>query len=217
MSNGMAERYISLYKKLHEEDIYYGTSSIRWLPLVLHYVSDLNPDSILDYGCGKSSLASSIETLKSIPSYRYDPAIPEYSVLPTEKAGMILNIDVMEHIPEDSVDDVLAKICGLSGNAFFNISCVEAWNKLPDGSNAHCTVHPAWWWERKLKKYFDHVERVAWPGDEIAIFVTWRVKSHYVLRYRILKKIRRSMINVICLFIPVRRWRRYLRDRFFYF
>jgi hypothetical protein len=217
MANNNAELYINLYKELHEEDPYYGTSSVRWLPIVQHYVSDLNPQNILDYGCGKSDLVGRISAGRDIGRYRYDPAIPEYANLPIDKVDMVINIDVMEHIPESAIDDTLAKIKSLSGNAFFNISCVPAWNKLPDGSNAHCTVHPYGWWEQKLKKYFEHVERVEWINDEMAIFVTWKVSSHYSVRHATLRKIRRSLINVLCIFIPVRRWRRSIRDRFFYF
>jgi hypothetical protein len=217
MPNNEAEQYINLYKKLHEDDPFYGTSSTRWLPIVQHYVSDLNPQSILDYGCGKSNLVLRIKTEKDTLLYRYDPAIPEYANIPVDKVGMVINIDVMEHIPESALDATLEKISSLSSNVFFNISCVSAWNKLPDGSNAHCTVHPPEWWEQKLKKYFKHVEKVKWINSEIALFVTWKAKSHYTIRYGTLRKIRRGLINLLCIFIPVRRWRRSIRERFFYF
>ena len=127
---------------------------------------------------------------------------------------MVFNIDVMEHIPETAVDSVLEKICSLSQNAFFNISCQLAWNKLPDGSNAHCTVYPPEWWEQKLKNHFKHVERVEWDGKKNAVFVTWPVKSHYVPQHKLLRKIRHHLTNVACLFIPVKRWRRYMREKF---
>ena len=39
---------------------------------------------------------------------KYDPAIPSYNTIPKAKFDCLLNTDVMEHIPPDKVDDVLA-------------------------------------------------------------------------------------------------------------
>lgn len=212
--NLMEQQHINLYKQLHAQDVHYGTTSIRWLPLVQHYVADVNPDSILDFGCGKSILIERIKTENDISRYRYDPAIAEYAKIPVNKVGMILNIDVMEHIPESALENVFEKIRPLSEKVLFIISCQSAWNMLPDGSNAHCTVHPPEWWEEQLKKHFRFVEKIALSNRKNALFVTWRVKSHFTVRHKILRKIAHHLINLFCLFIPVRKWRHYVRDKF---
>ena len=41
---------------------------------------------------------------------RYDPAIPELSTIPIERADFIVNTDVLEHIPEQDIGDVLEHI-----------------------------------------------------------------------------------------------------------
>jgi hypothetical protein len=212
MTDNQREHYIGLYKQLHSKDKYYGTTSIRWLPFVQHYVDDLEPKSILDFGCGKSNLLDRIRTGQDTALYRSDPAIPEYSTPPEEVVDMVLNIDVMEHIPESAVDETLQSIRSLSEKVFFNINCQLAWNTLPDGSNAHCTVYPPEWWRQKLEKYFGHVEEVESGSPKSAIFVTWPSKSHYVLKHKLLRKVRHHLTNVVCLFVPVRSWRRYIRD-----
>ena len=213
MTNNLTEHYINLYKQLHAQDTHYGTTSIRWLPLVQHYVSDLNPDSILDFGCGKNVLIEHIKTERHILRYSYDPAIVEYEVIPVSKVGMVLNIDVMEHIPEDALESTLQNIRSLSAKALFIISCSPAWHKLPDGSNAHCTVHEPEWWEIRLKKHFEHVEKIVLNNEQDILFVTWQVKSHFIPKHRMLRKIVRSLINLLCIIIPVKKWRHYLRDK----
>ena len=208
----MEQHYINLYKQLHKQDVHYGTTSIRWLSLVQHYISDLNPDSILDFGCGKSILIERIKTEKDISRYRYDPAIAEYAKIPVSKVGMVLNIDVMEHIPENDLENVLKNIRSISDKILFIISCQPAWNLLPDGSNAHCTIHPPEWWEEQFKKHFDYIEKIAFSNQKNALFVTWQVKSHFTPKHKRLRKVAHHLINLFCLFIPVRRWRHYIRD-----
>jgi hypothetical protein len=207
----MTNDNVMLYNKLHADERYYGESSIGWLPLIHHYILDLNPKSILDYGCGKSTLMERISG-HNISKYRFDPAIPELSIMPNEKVDMILCIDVLEHIPENELDDTLFKIRSLSANVFFNISCVSSSTKLPDGSNAHCTVHAADWWQMRLKKHFDIVENV-YKSKKRAIIITWRASSHYNFHDGFVGKFRRGFINLLCCFIPRRKWRQYIRSK----
>jgi len=197
MANNPVEHYVNLYKQVYTQDACYGTTSIHWLTLVQHYVADLNPDSILDFGCGKSPLIEHIKTERDIPRYRYDPAISKYADIPIGKAGMVINIDVMEHIPEDVLENVLQNIRSLSDKVLFIISCQPAWYNLPDGSNAHCTVHPPEWWEEQLKEHFGYVERLALSSRKIAMFVTWQVKSHFTPHKTLLNFVHHLMIKIL--------------------
>lgn len=81
--------------------------------------------------------------------------------------------DVMEHIPLEEVDRVLAEIRSVSPNAFFNISCVKAAEILPNGENAHCTVRPARWWTARLGAQFDTVRKVRSFNPNSVSLVTW--------------------------------------------
>jgi len=213
-ANSVMEHHVGLYKQLHARDAHYGTTSIRWLPLIQHYVSDLKPDSILDFGCGKSALVERIRTERDIQRYRYDPAIAEYSKIPISTVDMVLCIDVMEHIPEGALESVLKNIRSMSDKALFNISCEPASNTLPDGSNAHCTIHPPEWWEEQLKEHFGHVEKASLSNSQNVVFVTWQVKSHFTLRNKTRRKIVHHLVNLLCIFIPMKKWRHYIRDNF---
>ena len=67
------------------------------------------------------------------------------------RADVVINTDVMEHIPAEDINEVLGHIKSLSNNVFFNISTRPANQKLPNGENAHCTV---WSDEKWLRKKF---------------------------------------------------------------
>ena len=74
-------------------------------------------------------------------------------------------------------EPVIRQIKGLSDNAFFNISCREADEILPNGENAHCSVHPHAWWMSRLRGQFPNVARTrAFSSDDLSAF-TWGKSS----------------------------------------
>jgi hypothetical protein len=144
------------------------------LGFVQKAISDLPKiDTVLDYGCGSSRLVDWVAKLNDAVAYRYDPAIAEFSSLPIERADLVLNTDVLEHIPINHVDEVLRAISSISRHVFFNISTVEAANRLPNGDNAHCTVRPAKWWKEKLSSHFNFVQGIKSYKRTTCSFVTW--------------------------------------------
>ena len=103
----------------------------------------------------------------------YDPAIPQWSA-PPEPADMVMCRDVMEHVEPEHVDAVLGHIAGLAQKvAVFLIACRLAHQSMPDGSNTHISVHPAAWWEGKLREWFRVVEVGCTEKDQ-ALFVCQR-------------------------------------------
>mgnify|MGYP001569751446 CR=1 FL=1 len=57
--------------------------------------------------------------------------------------------DMMEHIPDELVGSVLAKIATISKHgAIFGISSLE------DDGKLHCSLHNADWWQDKLHEHF---------------------------------------------------------------
>ena len=143
---------IEQYKILHTTKKY-GRSSIKLLKLIKKII-DFKPESILDYGCGQSKL---LDYLKAKRRYRYDPAIKKYIQLPKTKVDLVLCIDVLEHILEEDLDNVLKELKSLSNKVIFSIGTKLATHKLPNGLNAHITVKPKKWWIKKLSKYFNTV------------------------------------------------------------
>lgn len=67
--------------------------------------------------------------------------------------------DVMEHIPPDRVDEVLAGIAQRTRKScFFQIALYhDAFGKLV-GAPLHLSVFPPAWWKERLDKYFARVE-----------------------------------------------------------
>lgn len=152
---------VEQYARLHRDTHYQKHGWSRFAPLADLAVLELNAKTVLDYGCGGGVLLRHLAQLPGVSVYGYDPAVPEYATMPIKNADIVLCTDVMEHIPECDVNDVLSDIREISKFAFFNIALVPPRNKacpnLPDGSPLHCTLRSAEWWQDKIMEHFDNV------------------------------------------------------------
>lgn len=156
MSNLISDEYQKQCQQLHEEDPSWGVASIKEAPMVAAIINKLGINSVIDYGAGKCRLGKAMrEHLDhKISLVNYDPGVPEISEIP-EPAEMVACIDVLEHIEQDRVDAVLDDIARLTQRcAYVTISCQPAKRILPDGRNAHITLHPPHWWLEKLDEKF---------------------------------------------------------------
>lgn len=174
-------RNIDQYRAVHRFDAKYGRSSERFLGLLLKCVESgrridrqWKVEEVLDFGCGKSNLVVNFASEIGARSYKYDPAIPEYSSLQTNRADLVINTDVLEHLDDHEADLLLSDISNISRKVFFNIATKPAGKQLPNGENAHATVRSSEWWHKKLSTYFENV--VLLPSDPgKATFITWRI------------------------------------------
>jgi len=162
IKNISEEKLIEQYKLLHNTRKY-GDSSIKLLEDILPIVLKLKPRTILDYGCGQSKLIDKLKYNKNVKIYKYDPAIGKYNKLIEGKVDLVINTDVLEHIPEKSLSKTIGKIKSKSENIIFCISCVKANIYLPNGINCHITIKPKKWWIKFLKKHFKTVKII--PHD----------------------------------------------------
>lgn len=151
---------IHQYQLLHESHKGYGTTGENQLLLFGVFINLLRPKSVLDYGSGKSKLVEKISYVVKPKTYRYDPAIPELSVLPVDNVDLVLCTDVLEHIPEEFVDEFIDDLYRLSENALLSISTRMSGNSLPDGRPCHLTVRPCSWWIKKLKTHYHIVDLI---------------------------------------------------------
>ncbi len=164
---------IDQYRQIHAKKTY-GRSSEILIGVVQRHIYDLPPvRTILDFGCGRSRLVDWLAKIHDAKAYRYDPAIPEFAQMPVDKADLVLCTDVMEHIPQENVEEVIAAIRAISPHAYFNISCRPADEILPNGENAHCTVRPPRWWARTLRETFPEVRRTRSFGKDDVSLITW--------------------------------------------
>ena len=128
---------VSLYSKYYKDN--FSNYERNLLPMFKIINASINFDckTFLDYGCGKGNLSELFKIKKNCIVYKYDPAIPEFSELKKNiKVDLIANCDVMEHIPEDEIDETLKKMSNISSKVFFNIYLKEAKTFLPNGENA---------------------------------------------------------------------------------
>ena len=143
---------------LHEDKkLKWGNDGHKRAEIILAFAQEVGAKSVLDYGCGRGTLAKRLGTggkkIKGLfwPGrvHEYDPAIRKKSQ--PRSADLVACTDVMEHVEPKLVQNVLRHVRELCGHgAFFLISTRLANQLLPDGRNAHLTVQPATWWEEQL-------------------------------------------------------------------
>ena len=166
---------IEQYRQMHRERDY-GSSSIKKAPYILPYVQLLKARTVIDYGCGQSSLPDLISRRCGARVTRYDPGLPAYDQRPVGRFDLLINIDVLEHVPEESIDGVVADMAALSDKALIVIDTRLAATTLSDGRNAHLTLRPAQWWRDRLARHYPDARRI-WVQRRPASFVTWRMGS----------------------------------------
>ncbi len=176
--------YIKQYELLHAEASEYGMSSIKYVPEISLVINYLKPKTVLDYGCGKSFLVNKLSEIhKDVTFYRYDPAITEISTLTLDKYDLIINTDVLEHVPEEYFDEVLKKIANLSDKAFFVLHHTLANQILPNGENAHCTVRPPHWYYKKFLQVYPDSYPLNGRGVELSALITFKPNYPFLLAY----------------------------------
>ena len=144
----ITEGYRELNVELHRRVSHYGTFGHEWAPRVEELAVELGASVVLDYGCGKGSLAKALR----IPCAEYDPAIPGKDAMPAP-ADLVVCTDVLEHVEIECVDAVLSHIGSLAQMAaLICVSCIPGSKRLADGRQAHITIRePAWWRERLIE------------------------------------------------------------------
>jgi hypothetical protein len=147
----ITDDYRKLNEQLHAENSNYGTSGKRVAPIAIKLAAKYKTFNILDYGCGKSTLAKNLPfSIK-----QYDPAIPKYAVMP-EPADIVICSDVLEHIEPEMIDKVLAHLASLTKKAgFFSVATRPAKKTLADGRNAHLIIESINWWTGKIREHFN--------------------------------------------------------------
>lgn len=142
----------SMYEKHYEitpPHAYQGKATALYLTTLTRVVQEAAAElqrpvgSILEFGCGKSSLGLALAAKTKTNLLRYDPALPEFSKKPDSPVDLLFTTDVLEHVPLSGIPEILNYPAEYH---FHAICCRPAVTKLPDGSNAHCTVRlPNWW------------------------------------------------------------------------
>ena len=122
-----------------------------------NYFDIWQPESLLDYGCGKGWILKSLqETYPTCDIVGYDPAVLEYKELPNKKFDCVFSVDVLEHIEPDCIISVITNINQLSTKyIWLRIDTLPARKRLPDGRNAHLIIEQPPYWLDIIEKYID--------------------------------------------------------------
>ena len=152
------EAAIQLHHQVHSANpgVFAGFSLKTFIGELGFIIKHSNLKTVLDYGCGKGKAWQrySLQDLWNLQRVDlYDPAVPQYSTKPTTPSDLVLCIDVLEHIPEQSIDKVMDELNFYTSKLLFvNIATIPAGKILPNGMNAHLTVKPKDWWLKKLER-----------------------------------------------------------------
>ncbi len=177
---------IAYYGNTHAERVY-GTSSVKYLRFLRPEIKLLHPHSIIDYGCGQSRFLDELDLGYPFKKLRFDPAIPDFAEPPREQADLLVSIDVLEHIEEDDLDEVIADMRRACRNAIIIIDTKPAKHRLPDGRNAHVTLRAEHWWRQKLSKHFASLSPLKTKRRSRAGFKTWTRSFPQTFRFRALR------------------------------
>lgn len=114
--------------------------------------------TLLDYGSGKGVVHE--RKPWNISVTLYDPAVKGIDVLPVGDFDAVICTDVLEHIPEDELDEALNNIFSKANKVvYLSISTKPAKKFLPNGDNAHVTVKSQDWWLERIALHAHKTER----------------------------------------------------------
>lgn len=168
MRSLISAEYAELNRQLHTDRADYGAHGGAAAAQVVKLCQQNQFRTVLDFGCGKGMLKPEVKRLDpKIKVYEFDPAIPGKDTLPTPgRMDLIVALDVMEHVEADYVVPVFEALKALRPQAvFLAISTAPAKKALPDGRNAHLSVHSGTWWEAELLRYFAKVHSQETTGS----------------------------------------------------
>lgn len=149
---------IELYKEYHQQVGGYGDGQmiLSYYNQIKGLIDDTKSETLLDFGCGKAKIykRQKLDEKFGVMPDLYDPAIPEYEVLPDKQYDGVFSCDVMEHIPEDVIPSVIKQIFERANKFVFLAIATDPANAvLPNGENAHCTIQPMSWWIEQIETH----------------------------------------------------------------
>ncbi len=174
------------YRQLHNTRVY-GTSSVKYVRFLRPWIRLSGARSLLDYGCGQSRFLDSLGLGPKVALRRYDPAIADYARLPKGKVDLLVSIDVLEHIEEAQLSAVFREMRNACREALIVVDTKSAKHTLPDGRNAHVSLHSHEWWQMRLATEFGYLEPISTPRRSRAAFKTWRSTPGEQLAYKLLR------------------------------
>lgn len=158
--------YKSIYTEMHRDPrLYEGSCMHLHAQTISTMINQTQSKTLLDYGCGKA-IQYKVEGyhnqyFNGIMPALYDIGVPEYNTLPEGMFDGVVSTDVLEHIPEDQIDECLEEIFTKARKfVYLGICTIPATSFLPTGENSHITLKPLQWWVDKSVKFVNNLYTV---------------------------------------------------------
>jgi hypothetical protein len=161
---------VDAYRTMHNSQPGYG-AGLRHYEYIKLIIQHYKFKTALDYGCGKGRMADSLNTAGLVVCSKYDPAINSISTKPRSTFDFVINTDVLEHVPQDHLNEVISDFKVYSNTAVVIPHLGRATAVLPSGENAHCTILPPDKWSDILKRYYSFVQLHQHDSPNHALFV----------------------------------------------
>jgi 2-polyprenyl-3-methyl-5-hydroxy-6-metoxy-1,4-benzoquinol methylase len=150
----ISDDYLKEQRILHAAPKGYGQRGDKWASVVAELAGTHGLRSVLDYGCGRGSLAAALRPLHDPGSplrvfsmAEYDPAIAGKDEPPTQVFDLVVCTDVLEHIESAKINAVMQHLASVTGRLIFSvISLVPTNKKLTNGKQAHILLRSIDWW-----------------------------------------------------------------------
>ena len=186
------EQLSTLHEMRKAKDRQWGSTSARnFGDEILKFVTAKKRiKSILDFGCGRSSMKGFLEenlpktVLRDLEIIEYDPGLPserlrpdgsQINVLPQRQYDLIISSDVLEHVEPEMIEETIAWMQDHCDKFLYHhIACDPAGITLPDGRNVHLITEDLAWWMEK----FTHSD---WTWMEARD--CWQQKRKYFRRH----------------------------------
>lgn len=151
----MADDLIPLYREMAATGLHFrGLTILHHHPQIADLVKRHKAKSLLDYGCGAGEAWKQPHRFHRLLGLRwfdvklYDPAFPDYAEKPHGKFDGVLCSDVLEHVPEAEVPELVARLFGHARRFVWASVCCRPAKKVFPGTetNLHVTLQPVDWW-----------------------------------------------------------------------
>jgi len=151
------------YEEIYKSLDYGPISSARGLTAAEHCKILFPPCKTLCVGSGNSYEAASltfggfevttIDYVKPVPKqllWKQVDGKAQRLPFANDEFGLVLCCEMLEHIPDDEIDQVMLEIKRVGTRVYFTVDDVE---DIVNGVNIHICLHPPEWWVDKFNEW----------------------------------------------------------------
>jgi hypothetical protein len=152
--------YAAENARLHAVDPKFGAEGYLWAYMVAGIARIEGCRTVLDYGCGKGTLARALEATDLLVG-EYDPGVPGKDVQQDHPSDLVVCLDVMEHIEPECFEAVMADLKRLAGKLLFVVAVTKLSKRImADGRDTHLSLHDNAWWAKQFTARGFRIRRV---------------------------------------------------------